>query len=174
MKQVFVAIIVALLVQSCASTNTLYIVRHAEKEPVPAGASRMMASDPPLSAAGQQRALALRDRLADKNIFFIFSTDYQRTRNTVQPLSEATQVPVVTYSARMDSMDIFISQLKKIRKGNVLIAGHSNTIDDLANKLVGHTVVAGDLQESDYSNLFIIRRKGNHYHFSRQRYGRQM
>lgn len=172
MKQLLWLSITACLLQACASSNTYYVVRHAEKAPVPAGASRMMASDPPLSAEGQDRAIALRDLLQHKNVFFIFSTDYQRTKNTAQPLSDATQVPIVLYSARMDSMDAFISRLKTIRKGNVLVVGHSNTIDDIANKLTGKTVMPGDLPETDYSNLLIIHRKGNRYHFSRARYGK--
>lgn len=68
-------------------------------------------------------------------------------------------------------MDQFIALLKSIKKGNVLVVGHSNTIDDIANKLCNKTVVTGDLDEKEYSNLFVIKRKGKKYIFSRKQYG---
>jgi broad specificity phosphatase PhoE len=61
--------------------------------------------------------------------------------------------------------------MKSIKKGNVLIVGHSNTIDDLANKLAGSNVVAGDLPDTDYDNIFILKRKGKKYRFTREVYG---
>ena len=71
-----------------ACGNTIYIVRHAEKEPVPAGATQMMASNPPLSESGKIRAYALRDKLRRENIRYIFSTNTTRTLSTAQPLNE--------------------------------------------------------------------------------------
>jgi broad specificity phosphatase PhoE len=164
-------LVVVLLAALSSCGNTFYVVRHAEKAPVPAGASQMMASDPPLSEAGQARALALRDELKGDHIRYIYSTNFKRTLSTAQPLSEEMRVLTTTYSSRRDSMDAFIQQLKAIKKNNVLVVGHSNTIDDIANKLCGSTVVAADLPESDYDNLFIIKRKGKKYVFSRRDYG---
>lgn len=159
-----------LFLVSCG--NTIYIVRHAEKAPVPAGASQMMASDPPLSEAGQARAGALRDRLQNEKIRYFFSTNFKRTLSTAQPLAAASgNLPVQVYSSRPDSMDAFIGRLKSIQKGNVLVVGHSNTIDDLANKLCGSKVVAGDLKDSQYDNLYRIKRKGSNYVFTNDKYG---
>ncbi len=155
---------------SCS--QTFYIVRHGEKQAPTASMSRTEASDPPLSEAGLNRALALKDVLKKKKIRAVFSTNYKRTINTVKPVSEAEAVPIQLYAASMDSMNLFIDRLKSIRKGNVLIAGHSNTVDDLANKLTGKKVVPGDLPETEYNNLFIIKRKGNRYVFSRTVYGK--
>ena len=45
------------------------------------------------------------------------------------------------------------------------------TIDDIANKLCGETVVPGDLDEKEYSNLFVVKRKGLKYVFKRKQYG---
>lgn len=155
---------------SCS--NTIYIVRHAEKAPVEAGASQMMASDPPLSEAGKVRAIALRDKLKGDNIRYIYSTNTKRTIATAQPLNELRgNTRIEIYSSKKDSTDAFIERLKAIRKGNVLVVGHSNTIDDLANKLCGTTVVPGDLDDSAYDNLYIIKRKGKSYKFSNEKYG---
>jgi broad specificity phosphatase PhoE len=165
----YLSLVVFVILSSCG--NTFYVVRHAEKAPVSAGASQMMASDPPLSEAGKVRAIELREKLKGENIRYIYSTNFKRTLSTVQPLSEAMSVLITTYSSRKDSMDQFIQHLKVIKKQNVLVVGHSNTIDDIANKLCGSTVVAGDLPETQYDNLFIIKRKGKRYVFSRKKYG---
>ena len=152
--------------------NTIYIVRHAEKEPVKAGAPMMEAGDPPLSEAGRERALVLRDLLGNKEVKYIFSTNYKRTISTGQPLNEKNgDTRIELYSSKKDSVDAFISKLKTIRKGNVLVVGHSNTIDDLANKLCGTTVVSGDLDEKIYDNLYEVKRKGDRYVFKGKKYG---
>ena len=75
------------------------------------------------------------------------------------------------YNPKKDSVETFYQKLKSIKKGNVLIMGHSNTLDDIANALAGKTVVEGDLKESDYDNIFIIKRKGNKMNFKRITYG---
>lgn len=156
----------------CSCGNTYYIVRHAEKAPVEAGASQMQASDPPLSEAGTVRAIALREELKNENIQYIFSTNYKRTLSTPQPLYElGGATSIEQYSSKKDSMDAFIEKLKTIRKGNVLVVGHSNTIDDIANKLCGSTVVSGDLKDSQYDNLFVVKRKGTSYKFTNKKYG---
>jgi len=155
-----------------ACGNTIYIVRHAEKEPVPAGATQMTAADPALSDAGKIRSYALRERLRHEHIRYIFSTNTTRTISTAQPLSEMLgSTSIELYSSKKDSMDQFIRQLRAIRKGNVLVVGHSNTIDDIANKLCNKTVVPGDLGDNEYSNLFVVKRKGVKYVFNRKRYG---
>ncbi|MBI5373608.1 MAG: histidine phosphatase family protein [Sphingobacteriales bacterium] len=152
--------------------NTIYIVRHAEKEPVQAGAAGMMASDPPLSEAGRVRAYALRERLRHEHVTLIFSTNTTRTLSTAQPLNEMLgRTKIELYSSKKDSMDLFINRLKQVKKRNVLVVGHSNTIDDLANKLCGKTVVPGDLKDTEYDNLYIIKRRGRSYSFKSGKYG---
>ncbi len=165
-------LLILLVAGLCSCGNTIYIVRHAEKEPVKPGAPMMEAGDPPLSEAGRQRALVLRDLLGNRNVKYIFSTNYKRTISTAQPLKDSKgDLRIELYSSKKDSMDAFISRLKTIRNGNVLVVGHSNTIDDLANKLCGTTVVPGDLDEKIYDNLYAIKRKGDRYVFKGKKYG---
>ena len=107
-----------------------------------------------------------------ENIRYIFSTNYKRTINTAKPLDEyLDNVHTVLYSPHKDSANAFIEKLKLIKKGNVLVVGHSNTIDDIANKLCGSTVVPGDLKDSEYDNLFKIKRKGDKFIFKGETYG---
>ncbi len=151
--------------------NTIYVVRHAEKAPVKPGATRQEASDPPLSEEGEARAVALKEVLKNKKVKYIFSTNYKRTKSTVAPLGDALGIPVQVYSPQKDSTDVFIQRVKSITKGNVVVAGHSNTIDDIANKIAGATVVPGDVDEKYYDNLFILKRKGSKYKFTGKKFG---
>lgn len=133
------------LLSSCAS-HTLYLVRHAEKAATPA-------NDPPLTAAGQQRALALRDSLSDKGIGIIYSTNTLRTRSTAEPLAQAIGVPIKPYTT--DTLWEVARYLTKLRRTNALVVGHSNTLLPLLDQLpVTHQ--KKEIPDSDYDNLFVV------------------
>jgi 2,3-bisphosphoglycerate-dependent phosphoglycerate mutase len=151
------------LLVSCKATTVYYVVRHAEKE-----TTTGMSADVPLSVQGKQRAEALREMLKDEKIKEIYSTNYIRTKSTAQPLADLLHVNVETYSPSDTS---FVTRVKTSSKGNVLIVGHSNTVDDIVNKLTGKTEVAGDLPDSEYGDLFVVKKKGNHYSFERKHFG---
>lgn len=157
-------IVFLLVFLSSCNRNTYYIVRHSEK----ANATANMSSDVPLSAEGEQRAQNLKTLLQDKTFAAIFSTQYIRTQSTAKPLSEVEGVTIQLYSPR-DSVDKFIDRVKAIKKGDVLLVGHSNTVDDLVNKIMGQSLLT-DLAETEYDNLFIIKRKGKKYSFERRKY----
>ncbi len=146
---------------SCSTTY--YVVRHAEKQT----ATSNMSSDVPLSEEGTARALALKDALDNKRIKAIYSTNYIRTKSTAQPLSDAIGVPVQTYNP---ADTLFIKQLKNNNKKNTLIVGHSNTVDNIVNQLTG-TEALTDLPETQYGDLFIIRKKGAGYTVTKERFG---
>ncbi|MBI2730315.1 MAG: histidine phosphatase family protein [Sphingobacteriales bacterium] len=153
-----------LLVTGTVHGQTIYIVRHAEK----AAQAANMSSDVPLSDAGVQRAVQLKDLLFKKKIAYIFSTDRIRTRSTAKPLSDAIGIPVQLYAN--DTMSKFIERVKALKK-NVLIVGHSNTIDDLANVLCGEKKVPTDFAETDYDNLLIVKIKKKKVLFEHKTYG---
>jgi len=157
-----------IILSSCfiSCTRTIYIVRHAEKIASSDSAAKMMQNDPPLSEAGKVRALVLKDELASKHVDHIYSTNTTRTRSTAEPLSQAIKVNVETYS----NIDSLISTIKSI-KGNVLVVGHSNTVDDIVNKLCGQTKIASDLKDGEYDNLFIVKIRGKKIIFHKRKYG---
>lgn len=166
-----IILLLSLVLFSCS--NTIYVVRHAEKASGIDMASMKPSTDPPLTIEGEERALALKQLLGSKNVKHIFSTNTLRTTSTAKPLKELyLGMPIQIYSSRPDSMNAFIQRIKAIKKGDILIVGHSNTIDDIANKIAGSIVVPGDLNESIYDNLFILKRKGDKYIFTNGKYGK--
>jgi broad specificity phosphatase PhoE len=153
-----VAVLFCLL--SCKST-TYYIVRHAEKE---GGATMSMVSDPPLSAEGERQALDLKNFLQQQKIKTIYSTNYARTMATAEPTRQFYGITLKMYDARNN--DRLVEELKNISDGNVLVVGHSNTVDDIVNGLTG-TAEMTDLADNEYGNAFIVKRKGSSYTFER-------
>jgi broad specificity phosphatase PhoE len=144
----------------------VYIVRHAEKITTSDSIGKMTANDPPLSEAGKVRALVLKNELADKHIGHIYSTNTIRTRSTAEPLSEAIKINIELYN----SIDSLISAIKSA-KGNVLVVGHSNTVDDIVNKLCGQVKIASDLKDGEYDNLFVVKIRGKKIIFDQRKYG---
>ena len=153
------------LLSSC--TRTFYIVRHAEKA-VTDGNDAMMGKDPPLTEAGKERAEALKEIMITKKIGYVFSTNTIRTRSTAEPVRAYFDLVTETYPPVPDSA--FISRLKTLKK-NTLIVGHSNTIDDIVNKLYGSMKIPNDLREFEYDNLFVVKKKGMKMSFENRKYG---
>ena len=160
-----------LIIFSSCSSVKYYIVRHAEKETASVGTTMSTPNDPPLSAAGRVRAIELREAIRGKRIRYIFSTNTIRTISTVQPFNELRGATHIEIYNTKDSLDQFIQKLKEIRKGNSLIVGHSNTVDDIVNKLCGEIKVPNDLPDSEYDNLYIVTKKGKHFKFENKTYG---
>lgn len=157
---------------SCSTK--IYVVRHAEKETGIDMATMKPTTDPPLSFEGNQRALKLKEILSNKNIKHIYSTNTLRTISTAKPLKELyLGMPIQLYSSKPDSLEAFIQKIKSIQKGNVLVVGHSNTVDDIVNKLCMRKAIATDLKDNEYDNLFILVKKGNSYKLKVQKYGSQ-
>jgi phosphohistidine phosphatase SixA len=165
MKLFLTVLIASFLLTACS--HSYYVVRHAEKASAGAG-TNMSANNPPLSAEGEQRAQALKELLKGAKIKYMFSTNTIRTRTTAEPLSKELGLTIENYGPMPDSA--FILKLKGIKK-NVLVVGHSNTVDDIVNGLTGKKTVPGDLQDSEYSNLYIITFRGKNVSFLHRTYG---
>ena len=169
MRYLFLPLI--LLIVSCSSQR-YYIVRHGEKAIVTKDSLGFTPANPPLSDPGKVRAFVLRDELMKKHISNIFSTNFYRTLSTATPLSIAlNNMAIQYYSPSKDSLDAFIERLKAIKKGSVLVVGHSNTVDDIVNKLTGEKNIPGDLKDSEYDNMYIITNRKGKFEFSQKKYG---
>lgn len=120
----------------------LVITRHAEK---------LSGDDPCLSASGQARANTLARMLAGNPIKSIFSTDYCRTRETLEPLAEQAGVGIEKYEP-LDAAAIR-SALQRKGNGMVVVAGHSNTVPALLKQLGAEVP---EIREDEYGNLYVV------------------
>ena len=165
MRLLFAACSFTLLFCSCSPSIKYYVVRHAEK----AGSTTGMDSrDPQLSEAGKQRATALAQTLSGKKIRQVFVTSTIRSKATAAPTSALFSLTPEIYPAMPDTA--FTSRIRSL-KSSSLIVGHSNTVDDLVNSLMGKPALPGDLSDLSFDRLFIITRKGNRYTLLETRYG---
>jgi broad specificity phosphatase PhoE len=158
MKLLRIAIVSVVLVaaaRAATAEQVVFVVRHAERADGGAGAQPsapgMMANDPPLSTAGEQRAAKLASMLALAGVRQIFVTEYRRTAQTAAPLAAHQGLTPAVIAAR-DS-DELVAQVRRAN-GSALIIGHSNTIPALLTKLgVTDTVTLAD---GDYDDIFVV------------------
>ena len=146
---VSVAVLLLAAARAATAEQVIFVVRHAER--ADGGARSMMANDPPLSAAGEQRAARLASLLASAGIRHIFASEYRRTRQTADPLAKQLGVTAAVRPSR--DQDSLVADVRRA-DGNVLIVGHSNTMPDLLRKLGVTDAVT--IEDSDYDNLFVV------------------
>jgi broad specificity phosphatase PhoE len=124
-----------------ADPSVIYLVRHGEKEAV--------GQDPDLSAQGRQRARNIATILGKAGIAHVFSTPTNRTRQTAQPLAQASGVPVQVYDPR--TPQALVAKVKALN-GAVLIVGHSNTLPELVRLFGGQP--GPDIADNEYDRLY--------------------
>lgn len=134
-----------LFAQNNPVITTFILVRHAEK-----GTG---GDDPDLKPEGYDRANRLAATLKNTAVDAVYSTRYNRTKNTVTPLAKEKSLEVQVYenlkSAELDAL------ITKHKGGTILVGGHSNTIPQIANLLLGKEEFK-NFADTDYGNLLII------------------
>jgi 2,3-bisphosphoglycerate-dependent phosphoglycerate mutase len=143
----FIAL-VAFGADGVAQDKLIVLVRHAEK----ADAS----ADSELSVEGKERARRLVKKIGKFRPKEIYSTDFKRTRDTVQPLAAKRHVQIQAYDPRKPQ-DLADKILKSDHK-RILVSGHSNTVPGLAN-LLGKKELFKNLDDSEYGAIWVIRIK---------------
>lgn len=138
-----------------AQSKTIVLVRHAEK----AGENAMdKTGDPDLSPEGQARARRLLDLVKKYKPHEIYATAYKRVRLTVQPVAEYRHKQIQTYDPLRQAE--LIDHILKSRAEHFLIAGHSNTVPQLINALMGKEVFV-KMPETEYGVIYVVKiRKG--------------
>lgn len=164
MRISLVLLILSIWITGC--TQKYFIVRHAEKEQATTGTVMNTPNDPPLTDAGAARARDLAVRLSREKVHYIFSTNTTRTQSTAKPTADRFNLKVEVYG---NADSLLLGRLRSLRK-NVLVVGHSNTVDELVNGVMGKATLS-DLPDYAYDNLFIVRRKGKKITFSQEKFG---
>ncbi len=138
--------------ESIEITTTYFLIRHAEKvRENPAD------KNPDLNEKGFQRAENWEKVLQHISFDAIYSTDFKRTLNTVEPISNKSNLIPILYNP--SKVDFGQFQLENSGK-NVLIVGHSNTIPQFVNGLI-HQQKYQEMDDNEFSHLYIVTVKGN-------------
>ena len=126
---------------------TYYLIRHAEKD-----RSDKTNRNPELTEEGLQRAENWAKHFKDLKFDAVYSTDYNRTKQTAMPTATANNVELQFYNPS----DMKIEEFIKSTKGKtVLIVGHSNTTPKFANGLLGEEKYE-DIADDNNANLYIV------------------
>jgi phosphohistidine phosphatase SixA len=142
-----------------AAEVTIYVVRHCEKQVMPSeppagGAAPMMAEaeDPPLSPAGQLRAMGLVDDVPVRELDAIYVTKTKRSYDTASAVIALLGIEPVYYPPR--DVDGLVSRLRKRHGESVLVVGHSNTIPPLLAGLGVQEPI--EIADDQYGDLWVV------------------
>lgn len=129
-----------------AAEITVYVIRHAEKQ-VSEGDD-----DPPLSPAGQLRAMGLAEDVPVRELDAIYVTKTKRSYDTASAVIALTGIEPIYYPP--NDLDGLVARLRKRHGERVLVVGHSNTIPSLLQGLgVQEPITIADDQ---YGDLWIV------------------
>ena len=131
--------------------TTYYLIRHAEKD-----RSDSTKVNPDLTAKGFERARHWASYFDSIPLEKVYSTNYLRTSNTASYTAAAQKLMVDIYDT-----DTLISEnfLKQNQGHNILIVGHSNTVPEIANKLLESNQYE-NMNDSDNSSLYVVSIQG--------------
>lgn len=133
---------------------TVVLMRHAEKD-ISEDADT---ADPELSEAGKLRAQKLAEIVKKYKPEIIYSTDFIRTKATVEPLASKFRAMTFIYDPQnLNQMYDFIMSGKYKR---IVIVGHNKTTPALVNLLMKEEKYK-PLDESEYDKIFVVKIKKN-------------
>ena len=145
MKSLMLAVAILLSAQPLLAQKAIILVRHTERLDT--------TTDSPLSEKGAEHAARLAKQLKDSGITAIYTTQFQRTVKTAEPIAKAVGVtPVVVPSTEEAKL---IERLKTQHANDVvLVVGHSNSIPAVLKALgVKQDITISDDQ---YDDLFVF------------------
>ena len=132
--------------------TTYYFIRHAEKD-----RSDPANKDPNLLQKGVFRAARWSYILEHAKFDAVYSSDYNRTRQTALPTAEKNNVEIIIY----DPSDLYNEEFIKNTKGKtVLIVGHSNSTPTFVNAIIGKEKYK-HIDDSNNANLYIVTISGS-------------
>jgi broad specificity phosphatase PhoE len=156
------------LAPALSALETIYIIRHAEKDRTAWWDDPAVDRFRPLSDQGRQRAQLWAKHLETADLAAIYTSETSRTVNTGAPLARTLGIPLFPGSSSADesTMGDFLHGLSNDHRDDkaVLLVGHSNTIPQLLRALGARRkcfsrlgfVPEGDLIEGN-DGLWIIK-----------------
>ena len=148
MKQLLTILLLGVLFHSgnlfAQEQSVLIFIRHAEKDSV--------GTDPGLSEKGVARAQHIAKLLQEQPLGAVFTTPFNRTRETGKIIAESQGLTVTEYNPF--KTDVISSWREEYKGKTVLIVGHSNTVPAYINLLLGEERYK-KLSEDEYDLMFI-------------------
>lgn len=138
--------LVASAVIAADPITTVILIRHAEKSTVPA-------DDPVLTEQGKSRAKELTRILGDTGIQAIYTSQYDRTRLTADPIAKQLSIPTKQIDAK-NTADLVSEVLSKNKGQVVLIVGHSNSVPEIIQAFGGPAM--DEIDQTQFDNLFVL------------------
>lgn len=134
-------------IENHSEITTYFLIRHAEKD-----RSNPSEKDPKLTEAGIKRAQNWTKVLKDVSFDMVYSTNFNRTKATAQPIAEANNLEVEIYN----QADMYNQNFQQKTKGKtVLIVGHSNTTPAFVNAILKNKKYE-DLPDDENGGLYIV------------------
>ena len=153
MKQLILLVfILSSIDMSSQDCTEIYLIRHAEKD-----RSDIKNRNPELKDLGKKRALKWVQVFKNIELDKIYSTNYNRTIQTVTPISKENNVDISIYSPSKINYKNFISNNIGSK---VLVVGHSNTIPFFVNGLINKEFYQ-QIDDLNNSNLYVVTICGN-------------
>jgi len=116
---------------SARGLDTVYLIRHAEKETA-WPQDRELSSMTPLTAEGLARAERWAEHLKDAGIVAVYGSPTTRSLHTGLPVSQRLEVPLQAdvRTVQSDNAAAFLAEMKSTHADAeaILIVGHSNTV----------------------------------------------
>ena len=135
-----------------AGLTTVILVRHAEKATAPK-------DDPPLTAEGAKRAQLLAKMLAGVPVTAIYTTPFERTRKTAEPLARALKLtPIEVPTGETYAAEI-VRRIFEQRGGTFVVVGHTNSTRNALSAL--GVPNPREIPETEYDNLYVLTIPGN-------------
>ncbi len=141
-----IAIVAACLLSASAArcqATKIFMVRHADRD------GNLDALKVP---QGTTRAAELKRVLQHTGIDSVYSTNTTRTRETAKPLANFLNITTALYANSNAVIDTII---KKHRNKEILVVGHSNTVDSLI-KRCGCSGGIGLIPATQFDNLYLV------------------
>ena len=134
-------------IEATPETTTYYFIRHAEKD-----RSDASNKNPNLKIEGVFRAAKWSYVLEHVKFDAVYSTDYNRTKQTAQPTAEKNNVEITSYNPSELNSENFA---KNTKGKTVFVVGHSNTTPAFVNLVIGKDKYE-DIDDNNNANLYIV------------------
>jgi broad specificity phosphatase PhoE len=139
-------VLIATIGLNVSEAQTIFIARHAERTGEP---------DPPLNGDGQRRAEALAKLLVDAGVYYFYTTETIRARQTAEPTARQAgrTIEIVEQAVSVEEL---VARVRKTADPArpTLIVGHRGTVPRIVKALGGGDIP--ELRADEHDRLIVL------------------